>query len=116
MPKSLDASSREPARFRPIWVALGFPVLLSAREATPIAPDFLYVILGIPVLLLVWAGIGVWTAILTVRLLLRSEWRQAGIAAVLPLVIVGVALRPISFIHFCRYAGDTIHFYVRYTS
>ncbi|HKF48605.1 MAG TPA: hypothetical protein VKB38_14710 [Terracidiphilus sp.] len=116
MPTSLDASSSEATRLWPIWVAFGFPLLLIALEATPIAPNFLYVMLGIPALLLVWAGIGVWGAILTVRLLLRSAWRKAVIAAVLPLAIVGVALRPTSFIHFCSYAGDTIHFYVRYPS
>jgi hypothetical protein len=97
----------------PLWVAVGFPLLLIALDATPLAPDFFFVMMGWPFLLLVWAGSGVWAAFLTVRALRKRAWRQAAIDLVLPLVILGVGLCFTGFARFCSNAGDTVHFYLR---
>jgi hypothetical protein len=99
-----------------LWVAIGFPALLILLEASPIAPDFFFVLIGIPALYLAWVGLGIWSAVLTVKWLRQRIWRHAVINAVLPLVILGAGLNFIGFIRFCNNAGDTIHFYVRQDS
>src|ERR1035441_8382006 len=51
-------------RLWPVWVSLGLPLLLVALNSTPIATDFAFVIIGIPVLLGIWACFGIWALIL----------------------------------------------------
>ncbi|MGP8269542.1 MAG: hypothetical protein ACLQLH_05700 [Terracidiphilus sp.] len=109
-----NSSNKERIPLWPMWVAIGFPLLLIALEATPVAPDFFFVMVGVPALLLAWAAIAIWAAILAVRSFWRREWWRAVISAVLPLVVLGVGLRSMDFIRFCNNAGDTIHFYARY--
>jgi hypothetical protein len=110
VPLRQDSSSDESISLWPVWVAIGVPVLLIALESTPIAPDLAYVLLGVPALLLAWAAAAVWAAILAVHWLRRRVWRRAAITAVLPLVVAGVSLQPMTFIHFCNDAGDIVHF------
>jgi hypothetical protein len=105
-------SRKEHTSLWPIWVAIGFPFLLIAIEATPIATDFAYVIVGLPALLAMWTGVGVWAAILTVRRLSQRAWQLAAISAVLPLAILGVGFQLLPFIHFCNDAGDILRFLV----
>jgi hypothetical protein len=100
----------------PVWVAVGFPLLLIAFEASPLGPDFFFVMIGMPFLLLAWASSGVWAAFLTVRSLRQHNWRHATASLVLPLVILSVGLYFIGFIRFCNNAGDTVHFYLRRTA
>ena len=100
----------------PVWIAIGFPLLLIVLEATPIAPDFVFVMVGLPALLLAWAAFGVWAAILTARRLWKREWRRAMVSVVLPLVVLGVGLNSLAFIRSCGDAGDVVHFYARYPS
>jgi hypothetical protein len=90
--------------------------LLIALESTPIAMDLFYVLLCLPVLLMVWAVIGLWTAGRAACQLRRRAWKRAIISAVLPMVVLSVGLNPIAFIRFCNNAGETIHFYVNYPS
>jgi hypothetical protein len=96
-----------------VWVAVGFPLLLIALLATPLATDFFFVMIGLPFLLSAWAILGVWAAFLTFRSLRQRNWRRAITSFILPLVILGVGLRLIGFVHFCANAGDTVHFYLR---
>jgi hypothetical protein len=103
-------------RFWPIWAAIGFPILVIGIEATPLAPDFVYVLVGLPALLLVWACLGLWAAFLAIRRLANREWQRAAINTVLPLVLLGVGLHTLAFIRFCGIAGNAVHFYVRYPS
>lgn len=91
-------------------------MLLIILEATPIAPNFVFVMIGVPGLLLAWAALGLWAAILTVRLLGEFAWKRALVCAVLPIVVLGVGLNPFGFIRFCNNAGDVVHFYARYAS
>jgi len=101
-------------RFWPVWAAVGFPILLIGIEATPLGPDFVYVLVGLPVLLVIWTCLGLWAAIRAIRGLAHRAWQPAAISAVLPMFLLGVALRPMAFIRFCNIAGDAVHFYVRY--
>ncbi len=111
---NLEGSSRRKrTSLWPMWVAVGFPLLLIALEATPLAPDFAFVMLGMPALLIAWAGTGVLAAILSIRRLWQGEWRRAVTSLVLPSVILGVGLHFAGFIRFCNNAGDTVHFYLR---
>jgi hypothetical protein len=114
MPESAILSRKNGASLWPLWVAIGFPLLLVALEATPLAPDFVFVLVGVPALLLVWTGLGFWAAILAFRCLARREWKRAVIRALLPLVVLGASLQPMAFIRFCNNAGDAVHFYLRH--
>jgi hypothetical protein len=101
-------------RLWPVWVAVGFPLLEIALDATPIAPNFAFVMLGLPALWLMWATSALCAAILTIRWLWRCDWRQAGICIVLPLVVLWAALNSSTYLRFCNNTGDAIHFYARY--
>jgi hypothetical protein len=103
-------------RFWPIWAAVGFPILLVGIEATPLAPNFAYVLFGLPAILLAWACFGIWAAIVMVRRLAHRDWPRAAISAVLPMVVLGAGLRPIVFIRLCGFAGNAVHFYAMYPS
>jgi apolipoprotein N-acyltransferase len=115
MSKPQMSERKRYAHLWPIWVAVGFPLLQIALEASPIAPNFAFVMLGLPVLLLVYAILGLCSAVLAVRLLGELEWKRALICAVLPVAVLCVGLGPLRFIDFCNNAGDTVHFYVRYS-
>ena len=116
MLRRMHSSLAKLLQFWPIWTAIGFPLLLIVLEATPLAPDFVFVMVGVPALLLAWAGLGLWAAILALRGLARRDWQRAGISAALPLVVLGAGLNFTAFIHFCNNAGDAVHFYVLYPS
>jgi len=98
----------------PVWVVVGFPLLEIALEATPLAPNFAFVMLGLPTLWLMWAISALCAAILTIRWLWRRDWRRAGIYIVLPLVVSWAGLNSLTYIRFCNNTGDAIQFYARY--
>jgi hypothetical protein len=99
----------------PRWlvvIALCVPLVLIALDASPIGADPIYVILGIPALLFVWAIAGLGALIVSLRSAMRKEWRRCIIASVLPIVLLAVALDPFRFIHACNYLGDVAHFII----
>jgi hypothetical protein len=99
--------------FLPRWlvfVALGVPLALIILAASPFGLDFLYVVIGIPALLLVWKLAGVYAAALSVRAAVQREWRQAIAASVLPLLALFVALDPHRLIYPCEYVGNVGRF------
>ena len=95
-----------------MWIAIGFPLLLIVLNSTALGPNFVFVMIGIPVLLCVWAGWGIWALIRTIVCTRRREWPQAVISAVLPAVILFAGLWFWNFIHFCNAGGDVVHFIV----
>jgi hypothetical protein len=103
-----------PSRF-PIWLAaigLGVPLALILFAASPLGPDFIYVMVGIPALLFMWAIAGAGAVVVSVRSAMRKEWRRCLIALVLPIVLLVVALDPFRFVRSCNYIGDVVHFIV----
>jgi hypothetical protein len=66
--------------------------------------------IGLPTLLGMWACLGTWALILTIRRMRRREWSQAVASAVLPLVILSAGVRFRQFIHLCNDGGDLAHF------
>ncbi|HEX4808622.1 MAG TPA: hypothetical protein VH325_06825 [Bryobacteraceae bacterium] len=112
MPAQHGSSSKGDIQLWPLWLAIGCPLLLIALNSTPISPDLVFVLIGVPALVLIWACMGVCAAILTLRWLRQRAWLQAMIGAVLPLVVLGVSLHLFAFIHFCNDAGDIVHFLV----
>jgi hypothetical protein len=93
-------------------IGLGVPIALIAFAASPLGPDFIYVVVGIPALLLLWVIAGLIALIVSVRSAPRKEWRRCLIAAILPVVLLIVALDPVRFIRSCDYIGDVLHFVV----
>ena len=66
--------------------------------------------MGIPLLMSMWACLGIWALILTVQRMRRREWSLAVASAILPLVILCVGLRFWQFIQLCNDGGDVVHF------
>jgi hypothetical protein len=105
-------SSGEAARL-PRWlvaIGLGVPLALILLAASPLGTNFFYVVVGIPALLFAWIVAGVAALLICVRSAIRKDWRRCAIAAVLPIVLLVVALDPIGFVKSCNYVGDVIHF------
>jgi len=113
----VDAAQESPVkRFWPVWVAIGVPLLLVFLNSTPIAPDLGFVVIGIPVLLGMWACLGIWALVLSVRGVRHREWSRAVASAVLPLVILVAGVQFRKFIRLCNYGGDVVHFIARRSS
>ncbi len=99
--------------FWPLWVAIGLPLLLIVINSSPLAPNFVFVMIGLPALLLAWAALGIFALVITILRLRKRAWRSALISAVLPIVVIGVSINLLGFIHFCNNTGDIVHFLVR---
>src|SRR6202020_2855856 len=106
--------AQNPAPYRLLrWVAaigLGVPIALIAFAASPLGPNFIYVVLGIPALLFLWGIAGLAALIVSIRSAMRKEWRRCVMAAILPVVLLIVAFDPVRFVRSCDYLGDVIHF------
>jgi hypothetical protein len=94
----------------PVWVSIGLPLILVALISTPLGPNFVFVMIGIPTLLLVWGVLGIWALIFAVRHLLRREWQRASICAALPFVVLVAGVWHRQFLHLCNDGGDIGYF------
>jgi hypothetical protein len=93
-----------------ICIGLGVPLALILSAASPLGADFFYVVFGIPALLLLWGIAGLIALIESVRWATRREWRPCITAAILPVVLLVVALDPVRFVRSCIYIGDALRF------
>jgi hypothetical protein len=93
-----------------IYLAIGLPIALVLLAASPLGTSLLYVVAGIPGLLLLWLGVGIWSAARCLRFAAQRSWLRSLQAAILPIVIIGVAFNPLRFIYLCNYVGDVMHF------
>jgi hypothetical protein len=91
-------------------IGLGVPIALIAFAASPLGPNFFYVVVGIPALLFLWVIAGLVALIVSIRAAIRKEWRRCVLAAILPVVLLIVAFDPVRFVRSCDCAGDVIHF------
>ena len=107
-----EAQKRAPSRLLR-WVAaigLGVPIALIVFAASPLGPNFFYVLIGIPALLLLWVIAGLGSLTVSIRSAMQKQWRRCVLAAILPVVLLLVAFDPVRFVRACDYAGDVIHF------
>ena len=107
-----EAQKPAPSRLLP-WVAaigLGVPIALIALAASPLGPNFFYVVVGIPALLFLWVIAGLGALIVSIRSAVQKQWRRCVLAAILPVVLLIVAFDPVRFVRSCNYVGDVIHF------
>jgi hypothetical protein len=107
-----DAQKSAPSRLLHWVAAIGFgvPIALIAAAASPLGPNFFYVVAGIPALLLLWVIAGLVALTISIRSAMQKEWRRCVLAAILPVVLLIVAFDPVRFVRSCDYAGDVIHF------
>ena len=91
-------------------IGLGVPIGLIALAASPLGPNFIYVVVGIPALLFLWVIAGLVALIVSIRSAMQKEWRRCVLAAILPAVLLIVAFDPVRFVRSCDYLGDVIHF------
>jgi hypothetical protein len=111
--RSIAAAAAHPRFPRwPLAIGLGVPLAFILLAASPLGTDFIYVTLGIPALLLVWAIGGLGSLIVSVRAAMRKDWKQCVLASALPIVLLFVALNPVGFVRSCNYIGDVLHFIV----
>jgi hypothetical protein len=94
----------------PLWVAIGLPLLLVALDSTPLGPNFAFVMIGIPTLLVIWGALGLRSLILAVQHVLRREWSRFAVSAVLPSVVLFASVWHWQFLHFCNDSGDVGYF------
>ncbi len=107
-----DAQKPAPSRLLR-WVAtIGFlvPIALIAFAASPLGPNFIYVVVGIPALLILWVIAGLGSLIVSIRSAMKKQWKRCVVAAILPVVLLIVAFDPVRFVRSCNYVGDVIHF------
>jgi hypothetical protein len=95
-----------------IKFAVGIPLALILLAASPLGRNFLYVMVGIPILMLLWVGAAVWSIVLCVSFARRRSWKSSLKLAVLPIGVIIVALNFYPFIRGCIYVGDVLHFVV----
>jgi hypothetical protein len=93
-------------------IGLCVPIALIALAASPLGPNFFYVVVGIPALLFLWVIGGLGAFIVSIHSAMQKKWRRCAIATILPAVLLIVAFDPIRFIRSCNYIGDVIHFIV----
>ena len=91
-------------------IGLGVPIALIALAASPLGPNFIYVLVGIPALLFLWLIAGLVALIVSIRSAIQKEWRRCVLATILPVVLLIVAFNPVRFVRSCDYLGDVIHF------
>jgi hypothetical protein len=91
-------------------IGLGVPIALIALAASPLGPNFIYVVVGIPALLSLWVIAGLVALIVSIRSAMLKEWRRCVVATILPVVVLIVAFDPVRFVRSCDYLGDVIHF------
>lgn len=80
----------------PAWLAIGWPALLIALDAS-FSPGFIYSTRVGPLLLLTWAAFALRAAIVAIQAAHRKHWRASAVAAVLPLTVLAVSPQFISF-------------------
>jgi hypothetical protein len=107
-----EAEKPAPSRLLRWAVIIGFlvPIALVALAASPLGPNFFYVVVGIPALLFLWVIAGLAALIVTIRSAMQKEWRRCVLAAILPVILLIVAFDLVRFVRSCDYAGDVIHF------
>jgi hypothetical protein len=91
-------------------IGIGVPIALIAFAASPLGPNFFYVLVGIPALVFLWVIAGLGALIVSIRSAMQKQWRRCVLAAILPVVLLIVAFDPVRFVRSCNYAGDVIHF------
>ena len=109
-----EAQKPAPSRLLPwvVAIGLGIPLALIALAASPLGPNFVYVVVAIPALLFLWVIAGLGAFIVSIRSAMQKKWRRCVIAAILSVVLFIVAFDPIRFVRSCNYIGDVIHFIV----
>jgi len=94
----------------PLAVALGVPATIVICRASPIGPDFVYVMLGIPALLTLGAIAALCAAVLAVNAARVGAWRRAISYALLPAAVLPIVPEPFAFVRFCNGIGNIVHF------
>jgi hypothetical protein len=80
----------------PAWVAIGWPALLIALDAS-FSPGFIYSTRVGPLLLHTWAAFALRAAMVAIQAAHRKHWRASAVAAVLPLTVLAVSPQFVSF-------------------
>ncbi|ARN83087.1 hypothetical protein [Methylocystis bryophila] len=91
---------------------IGVPFCLILLGASPLAANPIYVLIGVPLLLLLWALVAARSLILCVRFAARGLWKSSLACAALPVAAVLVCLYPTIFLRSCAVLGDVLHFVV----
>jgi len=94
----------------PVIIAFGVPVMLIACKASPIGPDFLYVLVGIPSLIIFWAMSAFVALLMALRRAWARAWRAALSMACLPAIVLPALYYPDVMFQKVNWTADVIHF------
>jgi hypothetical protein len=93
------------------FVILGTVALtIIVCRASPLGPNFIYVVFGIPFLLIIViiaATLAGFSALIAVKI---HAWRKAASCIVLPALVLVSIPYPLAFVHICNTIGNIIHF------
>lgn len=92
--------------------AIGGPTLLVLLRASPIAPSFVYLMIGIPTLLFLWVIAAIFATVIATTSLRQRAWCRAVSAAILPVAVITVLVQPLVLIRLSNLLGDRVHFAV----
>jgi len=102
----------DPLKLWPSVVATAVPMGLVTIRATPLGSDFLYVVLGVPGILLFWILAAVTALVVAIRSASSRRWRVLLSSAVLPAVVLMAAAQPKASIRLVNLTGDLLHFQI----
>jgi hypothetical protein len=98
---------------RPLLLIFGLPLLHVVLRATPLGPDFGYVMMGMTTIFLAWLAIAAVSAVITILAALHGDGRRAASWGVVPLVIGFGAVHHNYVRAYTNLAGDALNFAVR---
>lgn len=97
---------------RPLLLIFGLPLLHVVLRATPLGPDFIYVLFGMTTIFLAWLALAFASALLVIVALLQRDWRKAASWSVVTLVIGFSAIHHNYVRAYTNLAGDALNFAV----
>lgn len=94
----------------PMALAVGSSVALIVLDSTPLGADLRFVLIAIPSLVLIWAVVGIRSAVLFRRFARDHSWRRTFTPGALLAAAVVVGLNFFPFVRGCNYLGSALRF------
>ena len=93
----------------PIGCVVTVPSLLVFLDATPLGPNFVYVVIGVPSLLCLWGISAIVASVTLAKFKAKMAARRVLSFAILPVSVLVVACNPFCFVRTCNYLGSVIN-------
>jgi hypothetical protein len=94
----------------PLVILVVVALTIIVCRASPLGPNFLYVVFGLPFLHAILIIAAVPAGISAIKAVKIRAWRKATSCAVLPVFVLANVPCPLAFVHTCNMIGNVIHF------